>query len=90
MASSHEPNAEEQVLLHRHKATYQICSSCGRLTAEEAAVLQLLNEKRDDHYIMDALAIDKNRLQALEKNVGTKTACAILHAIDFCIQFDPI
>ena len=60
------------------------------MTEEEAAVLQLLNEKRDDHYIMDSLAIDKNRLQALEKSVGIKTAYAILHAIDFCIQFDPI
>ena len=65
-------------------------AAAGGLTEEEAAVLSLLNEKRDDQYIMDALAIDKNRLQALEKNVGTKTACAILHAIDFCIQFEPI
>lgn len=65
-------------------------AAAGGMTAEEAAVLQLLNEKRDDQYIMDALSIDKNRLQSLEKNVGTKTACAILHAIDFCIQFEPI
>ena len=65
-------------------------AAAGGMTEEEAAVLSLLNEKRDDQYIMDSLSIDKNRLQALEKNVGTKTACAILHAIDFCIQFDPI
>ena len=64
--------------------------AAGGITEEEAAVLSLLNEKRDDQYIIDSLSIDKNRLQALEKNVGTKTACAILHAIDFCIQFDPI
>lgn len=56
---------------------------------EEADLLKLLNEKRDDHYIMDALSIDKNRLQALEKSVGIKTAYAILHAIDFCIQYEP-
>lgn len=59
------------------------------MTDEEADLLKLLNEKRDDHYIMDALSIDKNRLQALEKSVGIKTAYAILHAIDFCIQYEP-
>lgn len=62
----------------------------GGMTDEEADLLKLLNEKRDDRFIMDALSIDKNRLQALEKNVSTKTAYAILHAIDFCIQFEPI
>lgn len=61
----------------------------GGMTDEEADLLKLLNEKRDDHYIMDALSIDKNRLQALEKSVGIKTAYAILHAIDFCIQYEP-
>lgn len=61
----------------------------GGMTDEEADLLKLLNEKRDDHYIMDSLAIDKNRLQALEKSVGIKTAYAILHAIDFCIQYEP-
>lgn len=61
----------------------------GGMTNEEADLLKLLNEKRDDHHIMDSLAIDKNRLQALEKSVGIKTAYAILHAIDFCIQYEP-
>ena len=65
-------------------------AAAGGMTEEETAVLSLLHEKRDAQYIMDELAIDKNRLQALEKNVGAKTACAILHAIDFCIQFEPI
>lgn len=61
----------------------------GGMTDEEADLLRLLNEKRDDHYIMDSLSIDKNRLQALEKSVGIKTAYAILHAIDFCIHYEP-
>lgn len=61
----------------------------GGMTEEEAELLKLLNEKRDDHYIMDALCIDKNKLQALEKNVSIKTAYAILHAIEFCIRYEP-
>ena len=65
-------------------------ASVGGMTEEEARVLQLLHEKRDDEFILDALAIDKKRLAQVEKMVGMKTACAILHAIDFCIKFEPL
>lgn len=64
-------------------------ASIGGMTEEESKVLELLHEKRDDNYIMDALSIDKKRLSQIEKMVSQKTAYAILHAIDFCIKFEP-
>lgn len=68
----------------------QYVASVGGMTEEESAVLKLLHEKRDDEFIMDALSMDKKRLAQVEKMVGMKTAYAILHAIDFCIKFEPL
>ena len=65
-------------------------SSVGGMTEEETEVLKLLHEKRDDEFMMDALSMDKKRLAQVEKMVGMKTAYALLHAVDFCIKFEPL
>ena len=65
-------------------------ASVGGMTEEETEVLKLLHEKRDDEFIMDALSMDKKRLAQVEKMVGMKTAYALLHAVDFCIKFEPL
>lgn len=65
-------------------------ASVGGMTEEETEVLKLLHEKRDDEFIMDELSMDKKRLAQVEKMVGMKTAYALLHAVDFCIKFEPL
>ena len=65
-------------------------ASVGGMTEEETEVLKLLHEKRDDEFIMDSLSMDKKRLAQVEKMVGMKTAYALLHAVDFCIKFEPL
>lgn len=64
-------------------------SAVSGMSEDEKAILTMLHEKRDDDYILDMLGMDKKRLAQVEKAVGMKTAYAILHALDFCIKFEP-
>ena len=54
----------------------------------EATMFRYLHEKRDDHYIMDMMGLDKNSFPLIEDSVSRKFMYGVLMCIDRCIDED--